>query len=239
MHRLLLHPRHVSADAAKTKESLLEQVRPLLGRYQECFAGTPVYCYEDSLQVCKQGQPSFFINENPWLVVHVQITWLVFCPKKGMRLGPDAVSVTAQEGEKLTLLVLGYFAVSIRMVPEVHQTQAATGAAQQQAPPQSDWTWNGKRWSNNLTNSVIYTGQGLAFWIEGVSQAPDGQAVIQGTLMPPSPPLTIVAGMGKLPKKQYGDHVIEKRLLLDGQSARKRIKKLELAMFKALEALDG
>lgn len=164
------------------------------------FGGVP--CAFDDVQVSSQGG---FVGDSPWLHFWVQARWLVFAPKVGHRL---TGMVTSQTADHISLLLLGYFTVSI-------------GAIQAGAHHR----WSGHSWMRIGDGVSVQNGSALEF--EVIQVALDANVLmVHGSLDKLASPPTPVLFSKKIAAVQYGDHLVTKKLALDGATARKRLKKL-------------
>lgn len=204
-HYVHLSPSQMMAQPPKV--AVIEALHALHLKYVSAFSGTAVHHDgDDGLEVaCKSA---FYVGDSPYAHFYVLLRWLVFAPKCGHRLYG---MINFQGAEHLGLLVLGYFNASI--------------AAEQMA---ATYRWNGYAWQNSNNDAILSNGQPIEFEVVEAEGTVDGLLTIRGSIdkMHSVTSDRVTKFSSRLPTEQYGDHIVLKRTLLDGSTARKRLKKV-------------
>lgn len=227
-HHLHAPPNIDLQDAQKVGAFIQNALQGLTFKFQEAYGGIPlsfddihVINNDDSDHIAEDGEnevvlSAVFLNDSPWAHFWVRARWFAFVPKAGHRL---SALVVGQSAESISLLAFGLFTVTV----------AASQAG-------AMYEWNGHGWQTKKSASSpskvadIYPGAIVPLEVLDVSGTADGLAIVKGSLdrlfsVMPSP-LTLGKGGARIPSKQYGDHLLIKRLLLDGSTARKRLKRV-------------
>lgn len=192
--------------AQAPRAAVIEALHALRLKYVPAFSGIAVHHDgEDNLELACTS--AFYVGDSPYAHFYVLLRWLVFAPKCGHRLYG---MVNFQGAEHLGLLVLDYFNVSI--------------AAEQMA---ATYRWNGYAWQDAGSNAVLSNGQSIEFEVIDAEGTVDGLLTIRGSIDKMHSVRSDRAAKfsSRLPAEQYGDHIVLKRILLDGSTARKRLKK--------------